>query len=385
MKFEWNWLGPVKDVVQAVEKHVAKIAEKNAKKTRTLKIAAIIGGASAVCIACGVLLISVKLSGADNAHVAVEVPEVATPKAEAPVPVPANISPFIYQERGAKAREVLAGLEVREPAAQAEYSRALFGQTWADVDRNGCDTRNDILARDLKNTLFKPGSQNCVVVAGDFANPYTGRVEHFAKGTIASAITVDHVVALSDAWQKGAQALTAEERVAFANDPLNLLTTDTGTNSKKSDGDAAAWLPANAAYRCEYVSMQIAVKSKYRLWVTAAEKDAMIKVLDACPQQTIPVDNTLPALAPAPKHEPASIPEPAQEHTPRKPTPAPTPEPAPEQEPAPREPAPAPAPAQIYYKNCSAAKAAGVTPIYRGEPGYAKHLDRDGDGIACER
>lgn len=38
----------------------------------------------------------------------------------------------------------------------------------------------------------------------------------------------------------------------------------------------------------------------------------------------------------------------------------------------------------VYYRNCTEARAAGVTPIRRGEPGYGRHLDRDGDGVACE-
>ncbi|MCR6851716.1 excalibur calcium-binding domain-containing protein [Paenibacillus jamilae] len=38
-----------------------------------------------------------------------------------------------------------------------------------------------------------------------------------------------------------------------------------------------------------------------------------------------------------------------------------------------------------YYKNCAAVRAAGKAPLYKGQPGYDSHLDRDGDGVACEK
>jgi hypothetical protein len=95
-------------------------------------------------------------------------------------------------------------------------------------------------------------------------------------------------VALSDAWQKGAQKLSFASRVQFANDPLNLLAVDGPTNSSKGDSDAATWLPPNKAYRCAYVARQVAVKRKYQLWVTSAERDAIARVLKACPGQKLP-------------------------------------------------------------------------------------------------
>jgi Protein of unknown function (DUF1524) len=90
------------------------------------------------------------------------------------------------------------------------------------------------------------------------------------------------VVALSDAWQKGAQRLDEPTRRDFANDPRNLLAVDGPTNQQKSDGDAATWLPPVKSYRCTYVSKQVEVKAAYRLWVTQAEKDAIARVLSSC-------------------------------------------------------------------------------------------------------
>lgn len=179
----------------------------------------------------------------------------------------------------------LDGLAVKGRAPNTGYSREAFGQAWLDVDRNGCDTRNDILRRDLAGVVFSEGS-TCKVTAGHFREPYTGRDVDFRRGQDSSrAVQIDHVVALGDAWQKGAQGLAPKERQSLANDPLNLIAADGQANQQKSAGDAATWLPKNAAIRCHYVARQISVKAAYGLWVTAAEKDAMKRVLASCPRQ----------------------------------------------------------------------------------------------------
>jgi hypothetical protein len=179
---------------------------------------------------------------------------------------------------------VLATLPIKGRAPKTGYSRDQFGQAWADVDRNGCDTRNDMLRRDLTSLAIKPGTRDCVVLSGRLNDPYTAAPINFLRGTSTStAVQIDHVVALSDAWQKGAQQLSADRRTAFANDPLNLLAVDGPANQQKSDGDAATWLPPNRSFRCEYVARQISVKSSYSLWVTQAEHDAMARVLGDCP------------------------------------------------------------------------------------------------------
>ena len=178
---------------------------------------------------------------------------------------------------------VLATLEVKGRAPKTGYDRDEFGQRWLDVDRNGCDTRNDILARDLTE-IVRSGS--CTVSTGALADPFTGEEIAFERGQNTSArIQIDHVVALSDAWQKGAQELTADERASFANDPLNLLAVSGPANQQKGDSDAATWLPRNKKFRCAYVARQISVKATYALWVTQAEHDAMAQVLAACPDE----------------------------------------------------------------------------------------------------
>jgi hypothetical protein len=190
---------------------------------------------------------------------------------------------------GEKAAVVLETLAVKGRAPKTGYARDLFGQSWADVNRNGCDTRNDILTRDLKSVIYKPGTRNCVVLSGVLSDPYSGEQISFIRGNITSMeVQIDHVVALSDAWQKGAQKLSLATRTEFANDPLNLLAVKGRLNSQKGDGDAATWLPPLKSYRCSYVARQIAVKAKYSIWVTTAEKTAMKTILERCPGQLLP-------------------------------------------------------------------------------------------------
>lgn len=198
------------------------------------------------------------------------------------------------------AATALASLPVKGRAPKTGYDRDQFGQSWRDVDRNGCDQRNDVLARDLVDETFKPGTRDCVVLTGTLADPYTGTTIAFRRGQdTSSAVQIDHVVALSNAWQTGAQQLDEGTREMLANDPLNLLATDGPTNAAKGDGDAATWLPPARGFRCDYVARQVAVKARYGLWVTAAERDAIARILQECPAEPLPTDTTLAAVAPA--------------------------------------------------------------------------------------
>lgn len=250
----------------------------------------------------------------------------------------------IGSDEASEALRILNALPVKGRAPKTGYSRAQFGDAWSDIDHNGCDTRNDILNRDLTAKQHK-NSRGCVVISGILNDPYTGKVINFMRGKDTSEqVQIDHVVALSDAWQSGAQEISAQERLQLANDPENLLAVDGPANQQKSDSDAATWLPANASFRCSYVARQIRVKAKYHLWVKPAEKEAMINVLTPC------------AGAAA---KPAPVP---QVDTP---------------------PAQNPAPA-LAFQTCADARAAGYRNMHRGAPGYSDHLDRDGDGIACE-
>jgi hypothetical protein len=253
--------------------------------------------------------------------------------------------------RRGTALAALAKLAVKGRAPKTGYDRAQFGSGWASSD--GCDTRERILSRDLRRTV----GTSCHMQRGRLADPYTATSIAFVRGG-ASEVDIDHVVALGDAWQKGAQQWTYAKRVRFANDPLNLLAVDASANRQKGDGDAATWLPPNKSFRCAYVARQIAVKRRYRAWVTRAERDAMQRVLARCPRTRVPAGERVRphVLAPAPK--PAKTPRPAA--TPRS--------------------------SGRVFANCDAVRAAGRAPLLRGDPAYAANprLDRDKDGVACE-
>lgn len=172
-------------------------------------------------------------------------------------------------------------LPVKGRAPKTGYSREQFPH-WKDPDKNGCDSRNDILKRDLTKVIFKADTNNCKVIAGTLLDPYSNKLIEFDISKSSSTIDIDHIVALSNAWQSGAFQLTLDQRTNFANDPLNLLAVDFKLNRQKGDGDAATWLPPYKSYRCTYVARQVAVKTKYKLWVTAPEKAAISNLLTAC-------------------------------------------------------------------------------------------------------
>ena len=180
------------------------------------------------------------------------------------------------------ALEALNGLEVKGRAPKTDYARAQFGSGWATV--NGCSTSDVIMFRDLINVTL---SDECTVASGLLNDTYTGEAIQYTKDD-PSAIQIDHVIALSDAWQTGAQNLTRELRIQLANDPLELIAVQGDANQQKSDGNAASWLPSNKAFRCQYIARQIAVKQKYTLWLIPGEKQAMLDVLSTCPDQTLP-------------------------------------------------------------------------------------------------
>lgn len=195
--------------------------------------------------------------------------------------------PAVARPSQAFARNAINELVVKGRAPKTGYSRAEFGHAWADADHNGCDTRNDILRRDLSWTTAKPGTRNCVILTGTLVDPYSGETIAFARGANSANVQIDHVVALSNAWQTGAFQWSEEKRQRFANDPLNLLAVQGRLNSQKGDGDAATWLPPRKAFRCAYIARQVTVKLRYQLWVTAPERAAMARILDTCPAQIL--------------------------------------------------------------------------------------------------
>lgn len=187
----------------------------------------------------------------------------------------------VDSENSALAINVLESLEVKGRAPKTGYSREEFYATWPTID--GCNLRQRIIKREFGDTAVL---DECTVVSGEYEEPYTGEYKKFSsKEEISKGIQIDHVVALSDAWQKGAQCLDKSVRYDMATDPLNLLAVDASANQGKSDGDAATWLPKNKKFRCRYVARQVSVKYKYKLWVTEAEKTAIYNILATCPDE----------------------------------------------------------------------------------------------------
>ena len=300
-------------------------------------------------------------------------PEAEGPTGSAPASPAATAEPAPDPESAPPPEgTALAGLgtlEVKGRAPMTGYEREQFGQAWADVDRNGCDTRNDVLRRDLVATVLDPRTDGCVVLSGDStSDPYTGKGIHFQRGT--SMIDIDHVVALADAWQKGAATWDVRKRIAFGNDPLNLLAVDAASNRQKGAGDAATWLPGNRGYRCRYVARQVAVKTKYRLWVTAAERTAIAGVLAGCPQEPVPVGDA-PDLAPEGLGVVPAESRPAEPGIETETETKPGTDPAGASDPR--------------FDFCYRAKAAGFGPYVRGvDEEYDWYKDADGDGKVCE-
>ncbi|MGO2845558.1 MAG: GmrSD restriction endonuclease domain-containing protein [Brevibacterium aurantiacum] len=279
---------------------------------------------------------------------------------------------------------MLEELEVKGRAPKTGYDADLF--KWrSDADHNGCDTRNDVLRRDLNDITLKAGTKGCAVIAGDLDDRYKG--ETYAFDRDPNNIDIDHIVARSNAWQTGAAKFDEDTLKEFGNDPLNLLAVSSSLNRQKGDGDAATWLPPAKSYRCEYVSRQIAIKHKYDLWVVAAEKSAMKRILGACDDQPAFTknvawpdpgegDNAKTAEDTSMKKKSSSGSESSSgsksssgstSDSGQKSTSSGS-----------------GSSGSVYYKNCTAVRDAGAAPVRRGDPGYASHLDRDGDGIGCE-
>ena len=256
------------------------------------------------------------------------------------------------------ALRALSGLRTGSWLSHDGYARSQFGKAWIDVDSNGCGTRDDILSRDLRR-VTKSGW--CIVTSGVLSDPYTAQTIYFVRGG-ASEVDIDHVVALSNAWETGAARWPYAKRVALANDPANLLAVDSSANRQKGDADASEWLP-RSAYQCSYVARQVMVKRKYGLFVTAGEKSAMKRVLSRCPSAGLPSAGSQPTLAANAGSPPIGaggtsggsvIPPPHSGVDPR-------------------------------YSTCKAAKAAGYGPYLRGrDVEYGWYRDGDSDGVVCE-
>jgi hypothetical protein len=163
----------------------------------------------------------------------------------------------------------------------------VFGPAWKDIDRNGCDTRNDILRRDLAAVTVKPGTHGCKVTSGRLSDPYSGSQVAFSTDN-PDAVEVDHIVPLRAAWDYGAARWPIAKREQLANDPKNLVAVARTSNRAKSDttpGDQlnpTNWRPATRAGRCFYGRRYVAVAAAYQLPISRADRAVLQQALDEC-------------------------------------------------------------------------------------------------------
>jgi hypothetical protein len=202
---------------------------------------------------------------------------------ENPAGTEPGLAPITSEPDKQAARRLIEKVRTAGRGPKTGYSRDRFGYAWMDtadgvpLSRNGCDTRNDLLARDGQYLRHRSGS-DCVVVSMKLVDPYTGKNIEWRKQE-ATEVQIDHVMPLSYNWQMGAARWNESKRERIANDPLNLLPVDGAANSRKGDSGPASWLPPNKRIRCSYSVRFSQVALKYDLPVTPADKQIM---LDQC-------------------------------------------------------------------------------------------------------
>lgn len=211
-------------------------------------------------------------------------PELAASGTTPPSTAEPSASSAVSVAPAAEALRELRALPVSDTYVPAPYDRDAFGPAWADTDHNGCDTRNDVLRRDLTAVVTKPGTHGCVVLSGTLHDPYTGRTIAFERGNTSSlAVQIDHRVPLSYAWRHGAASWTPKQREAFANDQAtNLVAVDGPANEEKSDSGPAEWMPTNTGDACNYAASFVTVATKWHLSIATTDKHALEGTLTGC-------------------------------------------------------------------------------------------------------
>jgi hypothetical protein len=187
--------------------------------------------------------------------------------------------------------DVLAGVaQIPLRIHQFDYRRAAFGDAWTDDNpapggHNGCDTRNDILDRDLVDKTYV-SIKRCphAVASGTLHDPYTNATVAFVRGNqVGASVQIDHIVPLALAWDLGARAWPDDVRLRFANDPANLLAVAGAPNQDKGDSEPARWMPPNGAFHCQYAVQFIAVLRGYGLPVDAPSAGVLRDAAATCP------------------------------------------------------------------------------------------------------
>jgi len=187
--------------------------------------------------------------------------------------------------------DVLAGMaQIPRRTRAFDYRRVAYGDSWTDDNpapggHNGCDTRNDILDRDLVEKTYV-SIKRCpnAVASGTLHDPYTNATVAFVRGAqVGAAVQIDHIVPLALAWDLGARNWPDDMRLRFANDPANLLAVDGPANQDKGDAEPATWMPPNTAFRCQYAMQFTAVLRGYALPVDAPSATVLRDAAATCP------------------------------------------------------------------------------------------------------
>lgn len=225
------------------------------------------------------------------------------------------------------------------------YARSKF-RHW--TTKGGCDTRARVLKQESSKRVTTSG--RCTVRSGAWLSRYDGLTY-----TSASGLDVDHVVPLAEAWRSGAKKWNTATRTAYANDmgyKGSLMAVSASSNRSKGDRDPQAWMPTQSSYRCTYAKTWIAVKYRWRLAIDSGERAAIASVLQSdCSNLAMKLPKRASVKTGGSTGGGSTKPSGS---------------------------------GSAYYKNCDAARAAGAAPVYAGDPGYGRHLDRDGDGVGCE-
>ncbi|WP_082310872.1 HNH endonuclease family protein [Nonomuraea sp. SBT364] len=230
----------------------------------------------AIALLAGAIIVAAAVNGAGSAPPATATSPLGNAGGTRP-----GLAPITSAGDKAAARAVIERVRVAARGSSSGYRRTRYGGNWADTAtgvpyaRNGCRTRDDLLARDGHNIRYRKGS-DCEVVAMDLIDPYTGQRIGWSKRD-AGEIQVDHVVPLAYGWRMGTRRWPMGKRVDFANDPLNLLPVKGSANEAKDASGPASWLPPQRRVRCAYVTRFAQVAVKYDLPVTRADKAAMLR------------------------------------------------------------------------------------------------------------
>ena len=198
-----------------------------------------------------------------------------------PAPASAPAGSWLAETPTTIDETALAELEIAEPGAGYDYDRDAFGTAWADVDENGCGTRDDILARDMTEETFG-GEEECEVRTGTLEDPYSGETIDFDKSEGSYQIDIDHLIPLGAAWEAGADEWTDEERLAYANDPAVLLAVNAGDNRSKSDATIGEWMPDNEAISCQYSAQWVEISVEYELSVSEEDHQVLSDLAEEC-------------------------------------------------------------------------------------------------------